>query len=233
MTSRKCGWIRPSSRAGTIERGLLVLDQVGHELHDRVLDLGGQPSTAADQSTAVAGSHWLRGRRGVEPRRDVGPDVLTVRPLGADRRAARLDQRAARREAPALVGAAARRAAAARRPAPRRASALARPVALGDHAAVARVGHRRGRCPCARHQAARWMRERRVPPGDRQPVAGRQPRERPLDEQVPARCRDRGRSRSVVARQPYPPARVVVEAGLVDRALELLRSRRAAAAATA
>ena len=39
------------------QRGLLVLDQVGHHLHDRVLDLVGQVARRV-QSIAVAGSHW-------------------------------------------------------------------------------------------------------------------------------------------------------------------------------
>ena len=43
---------------GDDQRGLLVLDEVGHDLHDGGLDVGGHRwSRSRSQSTAVAGSH--------------------------------------------------------------------------------------------------------------------------------------------------------------------------------
>ena len=82
------------------ERGLLVLDQVGHDLHDRVLDLGRAASNAASQSIGGRRVPLAGDGLGVEPGRDVGPDDVALVEVEARLRAARLDQRAARRQAP-------------------------------------------------------------------------------------------------------------------------------------
>ena len=84
-----------------MQSGLLVLDQVGHDLDDRGFD------GSAGSSKGVVPVH--RGRRiplvggglGVEPGRQVGPDGGLVRQVGAgQRRTAGFDQGASSRQTP-------------------------------------------------------------------------------------------------------------------------------------
>jgi hypothetical protein len=91
------------------QRRLLVLDEVGHELHDGALDL----VRNIDVRGPVHRRRWVpltRGRGRVQPGGDVGPDVVAFGPFGADGRAAGFDERAAGGQAPARVGAFVRRA---------------------------------------------------------------------------------------------------------------------------
>ena len=159
------------------QRRLLVLDQVGHELHDGALDLVGQRRAAAVQSTAVAGIPLAGGRGARTAAGRCRPRRARVRSSRAPmRRAARLDERAAGGEAPARVGARRPAGRRPRRPAPRRASAARRPcpsmtcTAAGVTAGGAGLGvGGSSRWPCSRHQAARCTRSAGCAAGDGQP----------------------------------------------------------------
>ena len=115
--------------------------------------------------------------------------MLTLCPLGADRRAARLDERAAGRQAPGLVGARLGSAGGVAGPHRAKPAAVAR-ASLDDD-------QRRRRAPrlgvAVREVVAVLAApggevdaQCRVPAGNGQPLARGEPRERPGDQQVPA-----------------------------------------------
>ena len=185
-TSRKCGWTRPRKTGGHDERGLLVLDEVGHDLDDRVLDVVGSVD-AASQSMAVAGSHWLRGGLGVEPGRDVGPHASRRR--GRSASGGPPASTSAPRAARPHVGGRRSAAGAVGRPAPHR----GRPS--GFDAGCRRLVTQRHRRPCGRGRAPRREVHAR---------AGSRPR-RPRG--AVARLRGRARGRPAGARPGRTPGR--------------------------
>ena len=86
---------------GDDERGLLVLHEVGHDLHDGGLDVRRHRLVRGRGPVDRGGRVPLGGGGvGVEPRREVGPHDVAVVEVEATLRAARLDQRTARGEAP-------------------------------------------------------------------------------------------------------------------------------------
>ena len=133
---------------GDEQRRGLVLDEIRHDLNDGVLDRGGELARALP----VDGGRRIPLRGGgllVEARGLVGPDDGLAREREVEVRAARLDQRAARREPPArrglvgdgLVGRAARVAGAlGGRPAVRQRYALHHPSDPGRESLPARIG---------------------------------------------------------------------------------------------
>jgi hypothetical protein len=151
------------------------------------------PSGAA-QSAAVAGSHWPAAAAAYS-RGAMSAQTCALRPLGADRRPARLDERAAGGQAPALVGARFRDAAGVAGPHRAQPAAVARASLDDDQrrcrapgAASRAVGHGSVRDAVAVLAAPGGEVDAkcRVPAGDGQPLARSQPGERPGDQQVPA-----------------------------------------------
>ena len=158
-----------------------------------------------------------RGGLRVEPGRGVGPDGPALVEVEARLRAARLDQRSARRQAPCGVGAvvddSTSRAAAPARTAPAQRSSAARRgrprIAGRPRSGSSASSAGSSRCPWARHHAPRWI-----------PSAGSRPR----DLQARARSRAasaRGRRGGARRRSKPRSSRSIVGGGDITlRAVE-------------
>ncbi len=171
-------------RRRDLERGHLVLDQVGHDLDDGVFDL----VVVGDGRLPIDGRRRIPLRRGglpVHPLRAVAPHLRAARDRVVERRTARLDERSARRESPRgirmledRVGLARIRSTGDRTPVP---STHRRLAARHDRARAGTL-HRMTLGPTPRHEADR---EVRIAPLDPDRLPDGDPAERALDEDLP------------------------------------------------
>jgi hypothetical protein len=177
--------VHPGEQPGRDDQGgLLVLDQVGHDLHHRRFDVGRQ--RLVDRPVDRDGRIPLRGRRvRVQPGRQVGPEHVTVGEVElAHIGAAGLDERAAGSQSPVR-----RRVAdqvdgsGAAGPLGTDPPLQVRPATPDDIPAVGVVGE--GVTPLAA-LGPKVHSQRRVGADDAQPVAGGQWCERPAHDQVRA-----------------------------------------------
>ena len=205
-TSRKCGCTRAEQPGRDDERGLLVLDQVGHHLDDGGLDRRAAVRRRASQSTAVAGSHcaaaaWAYSR-GARSAQTTSRSARSNAACGA----ARLDQRAAGGEAP-VRGRAPRRSRPGRVP-----PARSRPAQRCSSARPARPGRTRrsGRA------AKPWPAPRGTTRAGARPAPGR-------CRVTRSRAARRGTARSARSTSRCAP---VVEAQAAEVERRRLRSRR-------